>query len=432
MSTLAEVRLWNTTIGSVLLGDSDSYASFEYDASFAQSGIQVAPLVMPLSRSVYRFPNLAYQTFHGLPGMLADCLPDRFGNALIDAWLSRTGRSSFNAVERLCYTGKRGIGALEFYPLIEQDSNADKKLEIASLVNFASEILKYRENFRAYWNAESSDNTSALSQILSVGTSAGGARAKAVIAWNPRTNEVRSGQIEAEGGFQYWIMKFDGVTENKDKELADPKGYTNIEFAYYLMAREAGINMSECRLFTEGMRQHFMTKRFDRTDDGDKIHMQSLGALAHFDFNSTGAYSYESVFPIIRSLDMPVDDVEQFFRRMVFNILARNQDDHVKNIAFLMDRFGNWQLAPAYDVTFSFQKGGLWTGRHQMSMNGKRDDFIIEDFKQCEKTAGLPRGRAEETVREISAALQKWPQFAEKAHIAEKHMQAVQAEFRKI
>jgi serine/threonine-protein kinase HipA len=438
VSTLAEVRLWGSTIGSVLLNDGDTCASFEYEPSFAKGGVPVAPLVMPLSSRIYRFPGLARETFHGLPGMLADSLPDKFGNTLIDAWLARQGRrpESFNVVERLCYTGKRGMGALEFYPLLNQGFPADKRLEISRLVELASRILRDREHFRGTLRRAGPATSRAgaenreMAQILQVGTSAGGARAKAVIAWNPETGEVRSGQADPGAGFQHWLIKFDGVTGNRDKELADPQGYTNIEYAYSLMAAAAGIVMSECRLFAEGGRNHFMTRRFDRNSDGDKIYMSTLGGLAHYDFNAAGAHGYEEVFPIIRRMDMPPGDIEQFFRRMAFNIAARNQDDHVKNIAFLMDRRGRWRLSPAYDVTYSFQKDGVWTSRHQMSMNGKRDSFTLEDFIQCGKTAGLIRGRAVEIVREIREALKRWPEFAARARVPKKRATTIARTFR--
>ena len=333
--TLAEVQLWGRTIGAVTLEEGNEFAAFQYDPAFAQSGIQVSPITMPLSDRVYVFPELPPKTFHGLPGLLADSLPDRFGNALIDAWLATQGRTpdDFNPVERLCYTGPRGMGALEFVPSIGPKPQPAKKIEIDALVKLASEVLSHRKNLKTTF--ASASRKSALNDILRVGTSAGGARAKAVIAWNRETNEVRSGQIAAGKGFDYWLLKFDGVTGNKDKELEDPKGYGVIEYAYYLMAKAAGVTMSECRLLEEGGRRHFMTRRFDRLDGGEKLHMQSLCALAHFDFNNAGAYSYEQALLVIRQLNLPMEAVEEQFRRMVFNIIARNRDDHVKNIAFL-------------------------------------------------------------------------------------------------
>jgi len=415
--TLAEVQLWGRTIGAVSLEEGSRHAAFQYDPVFARSGIEVSPITMPLNDRVYDFPDLPQKTFHGLPGLLADSLPDRFGNALIDAWLATQGRTSesFNAVERLCYTGARGMGALEFVPAIGPKPQAAKKIEIDALVKLASEVLSHRKNLKTTFASARRKN--ALTDILRVGTSAGGARAKAVIAWNRETNEVRSGQIEAGKGFDYWLLKFDGVTGNKDNELNDPKGYGVIEYAYYLMAKAAGITMSECRLLEEGGRRHFMTRRFDRLDGGEKLHMQSLCALAHFDFNNAGAYAYEQAFLVIRQLNLPMAAVEEQFRRMVFNLIARNQDDHVKNIAFLMDKAGHWSLAPAFDVIYSFNPVGDWTARHQMTMNGKRDGFTLADFRACARSALMKRGRAEVIVEEVHAAVAKWPAYAEQANV---------------
>jgi serine/threonine-protein kinase HipA len=419
MSTLAEVRLWGKTIGAVALADGEDVASFEYDAAFAQSGIQVAPIVMPLSRRVYRFPALSRATFRGLPGLLADSLPDKFGNALIDAWLASQGRpaASLNAIERLCYTGQRGMGALEFAPATGPVAKQTTHIEVSQLVDLASDVLSHRNNLQASFAADGSKD--ALRDILRVGTSAGGARAKAVIAWNPATNEVRSGQVRAGAGFEYWLLKFDGVSGNKDKELEDPQGYGVIEYAYYLMALACGIEMSECRLFKENGRSHFMTRRFDRMAGGEKLHMQSLSALAHYDFNMAGAYSYEQALLAMRQLQLPMQAIEQQFRRMVFNIVARNQDDHVKNIAFLMNKSGAWSLAPAFDMTYSFNPSGAWTASHQMTMNGKRDGFTLEDFSACAKTASMKRGRAAKIVGEIQATVSRWKSFAEKAGVPE-------------
>jgi len=428
--TVAEVQLWGRTIGAVSLEDGGSIAAFQYDPVFAQSGIEISPITMPLSDRVYVFPQLPQRTFHGLPGLLADSLPDRFGNALIDAWLATQGRTpaSFTAVERLCYTGIRGMGALEFAPAIGPQPQRAKKIEIDALVKLASEVLAHRKNLKATFASEK--RKAALGDILRVGTSAGGARAKAVIAWNRQTNEVRSGQIEAGTGFDYWLLKFDGVTGNKDKELEDPKGYGAIEYAYYLMAKAAGINMSECRLLEEGGRRHFMTRRFDRLDGGEKLHMQSLCALAHFDFNSAGAYSYEQAMLTIRQLNLPMATVEEQFRRMAFNIIARNQDDHVKNIAFLMDKAGQWSLAPAFDVIYSHNPAGDWTATHQMTMNGKRDGFKLADFRAFAKNAMMKRGRAESIVEEVLAAVSKWPDFAEQAQVANNWRKQIQKNLR--
>ena len=426
MTALAEVKLWGKTIGAVLLQDGDDVASFEYDAAFAQSGIQVAPLVMPLSRRVHRFPALSRTTFHGLPGLLADSLPDKFGNALIDAWLASRGRQadSFNAIERLCYTGERGMGALEFAPATGPAAKQTTVIEVSQLVALASKVLTHRNNLQASFAAQGSAD--ALSDILRVGTSAGGARAKAVIAWNRKTNEVRSGQVKAGKDFEYWLLKFDGVSSNKDKELDDPKGYGLIEYAYYLMALECGIDMSECQLFKEHGRSHFMTRRFDRLAGGEKLHMQSLSALAHYDFNMAGAYSYEQALLVMRQLQLPMQAIEQQFRRMAFNIVARNQDDHVKNIAFLMNKSGEWSLSPAFDMTYSFNPSGAWTASHQMTMNGKRDNFTLDDFNACAKKASMKRGRAAKIVSEVQATVSKWKSFAEQAGLPDGVRQKIQ------
>jgi serine/threonine-protein kinase HipA len=412
---IAEVRLWGRTIGAVSLQEGREVAAFQYDADFAQSGIELSPLVMPLGRQVYRFPALPRNTFHGLPGMLADALPDKFGNALIDAWLATQGRTpeSFHAVERLCYTGMRGMGALEFAPALGPKSVKAAKIEVDSLVRLAGEILTHRGDLRGHFHKAGKER--ALRDILRVGTSAGGARAKAVIAWNRETNEVRSGQIAAGVGYDYWLLKFDGVAGNKDKELEDPKGYGAIEYAYHLMAKAAGITMTECRLLEENGRRHFMTRRFDRLPGGAKLHMQSLCALAHCDFQQAGAYSYEQALLAIRRLKLPMAAVEEQFRRMVFNIVSRNQDDHVKNIAFLMNQGGEWSLAPAFDVTYSYNPSGSWTATHQMTLNGKRDGFTVADFEACAKSALMKRGRAAAILAEVQAAVKQWPEFATRA-----------------
>jgi len=363
--------------------------------------------------------------------MLADSLPDKFGNALIDAWLAGQGRTpeSFDAVERLCYTGRRGMGALEFTPAIGPKPRKATKIEIDSLVRLASDVLSDRTGLKGNFGGASREK--ALNDILRVGTSAGGARAKAVIAWNPETNEVRSGQVDAGDGFGYWLLKFDGVSGNRDKEFDDPRGYGAIEYAYYLMAKEAGITMSDCRLLEENGRRHFMTRRFDRLQSGRKLHMQSLCAMAHYDFNMAGAYSYEQAFQVIRRLGLGMDAVEEQFRRMVFNIVARNQDDHVKNIAFLMDRAGQWFLAPAFDVTYSYNPDGAWTSKHQMTLNGKGDGFTFDDLKACARTAMMKNGRAKTILAEVTGAVEKWQAFAEEADVAQQWRGKIEATHRK-
>jgi serine/threonine-protein kinase HipA len=417
MSTVAAVKLWGRTIGAVALEGGGRSAAFEYDPTFARSGIEIAPLTMPLGRRVYRFPELPANTFYGLPGLLADSLPDRFGHALIDAWLARQGRrpESFNAVERLCYVGERGTGALTYTPVLGPALGPSSRLQVDRLVVLASEILTQRKSLAVSFTEAQREK--ALLDILRVGTSAGGARAKAIIAWNPETNEVRSGQVKVDKGFQHWLLKFDGVRGNRDRELEDPQGYGVIEYAYWKMATAAGINMAACRLFEENGRRHFMTRRFDRLADGSKVHMQSLCAMAHFDFNLAGAHAYEQALLVIRRLGLSMEAVEQQFRRMVFNIIARNQDDHVKNIAFLMDKTGRWSLSPAYDVTYAYNPAGAWTASHQMTLNGKQRQFVMEDFRACARSAAMKRGRAEAIIDDVRKVVAQWPEYADEAGV---------------
>jgi serine/threonine-protein kinase HipA len=426
LSSPGEVRLWGRRIGAVILEDDADAAVFEYEPGFADSGIEVSPISMPLRNGPRAFPELARNAFKGLPGLLADSLPDRYGNALIDAWLAAQGREpgEFDAVERLCYIGSRGMGALEFAPALGPTPSPRRDLEIGELVEIASEVLSRREDLAASF-AES-EREQALKDILSVGTSAGGARAKAVIAWNPGTNGVRSGQVDPGDGFEHWLLKFDGVRGNRDKEqLEDPQGYGAIEYAYSLMAKTAGIVMTECRLLEENERRHFMTRRFDRPPQGGKLHMQSLAALAHLDFNQAGAHSYEQALLTIRRLGLPMRDIEQQFRRMAFNVIARNQDDHVKNIAFLMDRSGRWSLSPAFDMTYAYQPSGRWTNRHQMTLNGKRDDFTLDDFERCAESASMKRGRSATIVAEVREAVSEWQSYADETGVPQKDIDRI-------
>ena len=413
--SLAEVRLWGRSIAAVSWEADQQTGFFEYTPEFQDLGLEVALLMMPVGPRIYSFPELERRTFLGLPGLVADSLPDRFGNALIDAWLARQGRppGDLDPVERLCYIGQRGMGALEFQPATGPDPAEAGQLEVARMVELASAILTDREGL-----AEELDGDG-MAQILRVGTSAGGARAKAVIGWNPQTNEVRSGQLDLPTGFSHWILKFDGVRGNRDKEREDPAGYGLIEYAYALMVREAGIEMSDCHVLAEDDRHHFMTRRFDRAADGGRVHMQSLGAMAHYDYNLPGAYSYEQAFVVADRLGLPGASREELFRRMLFNLVARNQDDHVKNIAFLMDERGRWTLAPAYDVTYSYNPEGRFTSQHQMSVNGKRSRFAAGDLAAAAKHARLPRGRARQLLQEIIATVSRWPEFAARAGVAD-------------
>lgn len=413
----ALVRLWGTQVGTVSWNDSRQVGSFQYKPAFLSSGMEISPITMPLGPAVYSFPELSGESFQGLPGTLADSLPDKFGNLLINQWLARQGRlpNSLNPVERLCYIGKRGMGALEFEPEQRQISPSKRKLKINALVDLANDALSRRENLEVSIDKQSAKD--AINDIIRVGTSAGGARAKAVIAWNPETNEVRSGQIEPGEGFSHWLIKLDGVTGNKDKEVADPLGYGKIEYAYHLAAKAAGLEMTPCRLFHEGGRSHFMTRRFDRGPQGQKLHMQTLCGLAHYDFNQAGSHSYEQACQIARTLDLPHAAIEELYRRAVFNIVYRNQDDHTKNISFLMDKSGAWHLSPAYDVCYSYNPNGAWTSTHQMSFNGKRDDFTADDLVEVAKVIGIKTSRRKEILNRIRESLTQWKQFAEEAQI---------------
>ncbi|MDD5369629.1 MAG: type II toxin-antitoxin system HipA family toxin, partial [Anaerolineaceae bacterium] len=386
-----------------------------------------SPLMMPLSEFPYEFPALPRHTFWGLPGLVSDSLPDKFGNALIDVWLAAQGRTpaSFNPVERLCFVGSRGMGGLEFEPSILPPASCSKEVEVAKLVELANLALDQRAGLDGFLTGI--DDREALEDILRVGTSAGGARAKAVLAWNPITNEFRSGQIPCPDGFEYWMLKFDGIRNNRDKEITDPQGYGKIEYAYSRMAVHAGINMMPCRLHHESERSHFMTKRFDRGNDGSKMHMQSLGAIAHVDFNQPASYSYEQALQTMKRLGLPQKDLEQQVLRAMFNVVGRNQDDHVKNIAFLMNRRGEWRLSPAFDVSYAYDPLGTWTGKHQMSINGKRDRFTREDVCALAMIGGMKANRAYEMLAQVIEAVKRWPDIAGEVGVSEERIFQIQA-----
>ena len=418
----AGVKLWGTDIGAVTWLEDREIGVFQFDPGFLESGIQLSPLVMPLRDAPYEFPALARHTFKGLPGLLADSLPDKFGNAIIDEWLAKTGKNimDFHPVDRLCYIGKRGMGALEFEPAIHELSADRQNLEVDKLVELVNKVLDERAGLGGAFTGK--DDRKVIEDILRVGTSAGGARAKAILAWNPQTNEFRSGQVDVGEGFEYWLMKFDGISNNRDNELADPQGYGKIEYAYYLMAIDCGITMTACRLHHEGGRSHFMTRRFDRTLGGGKVHMQSLGAMAHYDYQQPAAYSYEQAIHVMKRLQLSSEEMKQQVLRTFFNIIARNQDDHVKNIAFLMNRQGEWRLSPAFDVCYSYNPSGDWTSRHQMSVNGKRDNFTREDLITFATVAGIKKKQAREMIDQVLTSVEKWSEFAELAELSEERM----------
>ena len=426
MNHLAEVYLWGTRIGILYLGEGRNWASFEYDRDFVrsvrQTDIQLSPICMPVSDRVYEFPGLG-EAFHGVPGLIADSLPDKFGNAVIRQWLAGQGKSEadFTVIDRLCYTGKRGMGALEYVPALGPDPSADDVVRVSEMVQFASDVLNSRNQF-----AVNMEENASFAQLLQLGTSAGGARAKAIIAWNEKTNEVRSGQIDAGQDFSYWLMKFDGVSKNGDHELEDVPEYTRIEYAYYKMACEAGIHMEECRLFEENGRYHFMTRRFDRTGE-DKLHTQTLGALTHIDYNTPGLCSYEQAAGYMRQMGLGYADIEQFFRRMVFNVAAVNQDDHVKNVSFLMDRDGVWKLAPAYDITFAYNSGNYWLRAHQMTVNGKAAGIEKSDILSAGKAMGLSARKMENSIHEVRTAVSHWERIAGETGIREQTYEMIQS-----
>ena len=412
MNHAAEVWLWDRRIGIVALEEDARATRFEYDRHFLGDGWDVAPLEMPLKPGVYFFPGLPLPSFHGLPGMLADSLPDKFGNAVLRAWVASRGErpEDLTPIDRLCYTGTRGMGALEFRPALFRGGDEAEAVRVDDLARLAAEVLRQRTAARAELVPGMVD----FAPILKVGASAGGARAKALIGWNAETGEVRSGQTRLPEGFGYWLLKFDGLDGNGDKEGSDRGGYGRVEYAYHLMARAAGLDMSECRLW-EG--RHFMTRRFDRLPGGGKLHMQSLAALAHLDFNDPVANSYEQAFRVARAVTADARAEEQLFLRMCFNVLAWNCDDHVKNVAFLMDRAGRWSLAPAFDATYAYNPGGAWTGAHQMSVNGKRRGIAQEDLLAAARAAGLKPRRAKEALDRVRAAVARWNEFAEAAGV---------------
>ncbi|TDR16779.1 type II toxin-antitoxin system HipA family toxin [Marinicella litoralis] len=431
MNQLAEIRLWGHLVGALAYQQKTGFSTFEYSPEWRQLGAEIAPITMPLAATKYSFPSLNYETFHGLPGIFADALPDDFGNAVINAWLSRQGRDtkSFSPVERLLYTGTRGMGALEFLPMLDRGYQAGEVLDMTSLIGMAQHILDQRAGLNKHFdgnqqnNSQSNNepNNSAMHAILQVGTSAGGARAKAVIAINQERSEIRSGQVPAPAGFEHYLLKFDGVEEHKtnSETFGDPQGYGRMEYAYYLMALDAGISMAPSELLLEGRRAHFMTKRFDRIGN-HKCHYQSLCGMAHADFKQPGAFSYEELLSVARQLRLPRTDAIELYRRMVFNVVARNHDDHCKNFGFVKnDLTDSWRLSPAFDVAYSYKPGSPWVSSHQLSLNGKRDHFKRSDLLEVAKAIANFR-TADELIDEVLSVVAKWPEYAEKAGVDER------------
>jgi serine/threonine-protein kinase HipA len=423
MITVAKVTLWDSMVGAVAWDDDSGFATFEFDQAFLRKGLDLSPLKMPLEearngKAIYSFPSLNKETFMGLPGLLCDSLPDKFGNKLIEAWLAQHGRNTadFNPVDRLCYIGKRGMGALEYEPALPALDDTPKPVDINELVELAKQALSEKKNLRTNIHRKSGDG---LLDIIRVGTSAGGARAKAIIAYNEKTGDVRSGQVDGLNDYDYWIIKFDGVT---NQLLGDPKGYGKIEYAYYLMAKDAGIQMTDSRLLKENRRTHFMTKRFDRSGK-KKLHMQTLCAIAHFDYNDPAAYAYEQAFQVMRQLKLPHSDMDEQFRRMVFNVVARNQDDHTKNMAFLMDENGLWRLSPAYDVTYAYDRKNKWMKAHQLSVNGKHENISRQDLLTVAKKINIKK--PDEIIDQVIDAASGWKKYAAIAEVSSDQLKAI-------
>lgn len=410
----AEVWLWGSRIGYLYQPEGSRLVQFEYDREFLNSGIEISPIMLPLSENIYAFDDLAgVPAFKGMAGVFADSLPDRFGNKMIDAWLAEQGRAkdSFTAIERLCYTGSRGMGALEYRPATSSVS-VEENLDVTEMVKLASSVLSDKKD------AILSDKKANIAQLIEIGSSAGGARAKAVIALNERTGEIRSGQLLSSSDFDYWLLKFDGVDKNGDHNIHDSRQYTNIEYAYYLMAKDAGINMNECRLLQKDGLCHFMTKRFDR-ENGKKLHMITLAGLAHLDYNTPCSCSYEMYAKYAKRIGVSQSEIEEIYRRMVFAVEGVNCDDHVKNFSFLMNKKGEWRISPAYDITFAYNPDNKWISRHQMTINGKASEITDEDMIACGVKMGLTVSFCREAIESAREVVSNWLQYAENAFISE-------------
>ena len=412
------MEIWGRLVGAISYDRNSDLCAFQYDPSWTGNGIELNPVRLPLSDRIYQFPALSRETYRGLPGAFADSLPDNFGNALVDAWLARTGRDkdSFSGVERLLYTGRRGMGALEYFPSIDAGLESSEVVELESLVEFFIEMAQSVPDQRAELAETLDGKAKALYTLFQVGTSAGGAKPKVIIGINKTRTEIRSGQTDLPSGFEHYILKFDGMAERSATRgtPGDPQGFGRMEYAYYRMAKDAGISMSDCELLTDGPRAHFMTKRFDRVGNR-KVHYQSLCAMDHADYNMPGHYSYEQIFSLMRRMKLERKQALELYRRMVFNIVARNHDDHTKNFGFILNEQHNWELAPAFDMAYSYKPGSRWLNSHQMSLNGKRDDFTREDLLV---PAGEFRKEAGGIIDEVIEIVSQWPRYAKEAGVS--------------
>ncbi len=421
MVDYAIVKIWDTFVGAVTWDKKRNLADFQYVKEFFGKNWELSPIKMPIQNGdrIYSFPDLlpskdnTEDTFKGLPGLLADSLPDKYGNLLIEKWLAQHGRApeSMNPVEKLCFIGSRGMGALEFEPSQLKTNKNTFSIEVKSLVEIAQKMLSNRSNFETNLNA---DEQHAMEQILKIGTSAGGARPKAVIAFNEKTREVRSGQTKAPNGFSHWLIKLDGVS---DVQFGDSHDWGRVEYAYHLMAKECGIEMTECDLLEENGRAHFMTKRFDREGNQTKHHIQTLCGINHFDYNNLFGYSYEQVFQTMRLLKLPYPQAEQMFRRMVFNVLATNCDDHTKNFSFRLKKDEKWELAPAYDVCYSYDPKNVWVNQQTLSVNGKHKDITQNDLMKIAKANNIKKG--EKIIHDINIIVKNWSDFASIAKVSD-------------
>lgn len=418
MVDVARVNMFGRPVGTFRWDERYQVAQFEYDRSFVGRGLEPSPLMMPVRDGrVYSFAGLNRETFMGLPGLLADSLPDTYGRALFDRWLVLMGRTSSNPVESLCFLGKRCMGALEFEPAIDTGYNLQQRFEIDSLVDVAREALSDKASFGVNLN---DDRKEAIAEILRLGTSAGGQRAKAIIALNKATGEVRSGQVEAPEGFDYYLIKLDGVSEKAG--FRETENYGRLEYSFYKLVKTCGIEMTECSLLEENGRAHFLTKRFDR-EGGRKVHMQTLCAMAHYDFRLLRGYSYEQAFGVMRSLRLSYAEAREMFRRMVFNVVVRNQDDHTKNISFLMGEDGKWRLSPAYDMGYAYNPNGGWTAMHQMSVNGKFDGISRADLLSFASANGVKDGA--EVIDQVCDAAAHWPEMAGDCGVPEEMIKGI-------
>ncbi|PKO66685.1 MAG: type II toxin-antitoxin system HipA family toxin [Betaproteobacteria bacterium HGW-Betaproteobacteria-16] len=407
---VVEVKAWGKRVGAVAREPTKNYYAFKYDPTWVKSGIELAPIYMPLAQASepFLFTDLPELTYKRLPALLADVLPDDFGNALIDAWMADKGisKTAITALDRLAYMGKRGMGAITFSPMRGPTPSTPTALHLGKLVEAARHAVA--------GDFEGDDHAStALKQIIQVGTSAGGARAKATIAWNAETNEVRTGQFDIPEGFEAWLLKFDGV--GKDQALGPSKGYGRIEYAYHLMAVDAGISMSPCRLLKENGRAHFMTKRFDR-EGNKRHHMQTLCAMAHLDYKQVATHSYNQLFQTAEQLHLGQAAMEEILRRMVFNVLAVNNDDHTKNFSFLLRQGGSWELSPAYDITHAFNPDNEWVKQHLMSVNGHFDQIARGDVRVVAERFGLLK-ELPEVVDQVRDAIAQWHKYANRAGV---------------